>query len=85
MASRDDLNEALERYHRTALRVLDDARAEGVRAERARVRRELLASVSGLEKIARDASDDTREWSRGSLDSFDAVLTALDRICPEEG
>jgi len=72
MATRTDLDEALERYHQTALRVRDEARAEGAAEEAARIRRELL-------EVDWPVILGVNRWSHERR-----LREILDRIVPEE-
>ena len=56
--------------------------AQAVAAERARVRKELLA---GYEYIRRAMGPRDNQWTNGVLDALKAAEATLDRICPEEG
>ena len=73
MASKTDLDEALERYHRTALRVRD--REGGAAEERARIRKRLTASIESKKRQVAP----TDRWYVSEQD----LSAALYAVCPE--
>lgn len=77
----EDLHEALERYHQTALRAREHARSEGVSYERARVRKRLLDTVRRIAFTARDGGAGGAE---AVVVLQSELLAALDRICPPQ-
>lgn len=81
MAAKNDLDQALERYHRAALRAKDRAYSEGTSTERTRVRLELLAWLKQRSEKAKTFQDYTAKVTE--LHLIDSLRLVLDRICPE--